>query len=951
MNKMHAAADATQSLVVADILSAASRLMAAGDEQTVLAELVRSLVGSLGCHVAYVYRVEIDGRLTMVAQAGMHLAPEELAAFSLPPGAGINGEVARLGQVRQIRDLRQGAALSLPDLPEREHLVGLLSAPVLADDQVLGVLTCHTNQPHDFSPEEVAALSAMAQVAAVALARADELRSIHQLHMIGQELFQPLSLDEVLRVIARHARLLGRAEGAVIYLYDHEREVFELERVVGDGIGQSERLARNRQPRRNSMSARVLEAGWAEVPDIAHLPDQELISTTTQAELLGLGVKACTGWALWQDVESVGVLYLNYSHPHPRLRASDRRHFQLFVQQAALAIQRARLFAHAEQRRELIMVTARVTRQVSSVQQTWDTVLGEAMRLTAAAAGNISVVTPDGQHLQHVATHGFPPHFTPARLEIGGQSIQGQVALTMRPARVGDVRADEQWARHYHKSNPATVSELVVPLHVADDLTGARKILGIINLESPVPYAFSQAHQELLEDLCIHGKIAVMVAEESENLRREKERFEALADASRAVTSSLDEGPTQRAILATAAGLTRAHFATLQVVEDGALVFYEVYPTHDKVGLTHRVGDRMPLAGPGLTVRAARTGRPVREADVRGVADYVDGTGGRTRSELAVPLVEEAGQVVGVLNVEHEAVAAFSAEDEIALQALARMSLIALRNARRFHELRAAKDRLEHSRRFAFAADLTYRAVHQLTSRLCGMQVLVRRVAAQCGLPEASLLTTAADPRARDLALLLDLVESATDLVERQVRLLVAQDIHPCDLGRAITTALLAARLPAQLTVRQDLPADLQAVEGTEALSDVFRVLFDNALDAMLPGEPGNLEIRATPEVDGHWVRVSVCDDGAGMPPAILEQVRLRLYGTTTKRRRGQRGGMGLGLYWVQDHLDRLNGRVPRFASPPPGADRGVEVTIWLRVAGAPANHELRLPHHGGPHA
>jgi signal transduction histidine kinase len=65
------------------------------------------------------------------------------------------------------------------------------------------------------------------------------------------------------------------------------------------------------------------------------------------------------------------------------------------------------------------------------------------------------------------------------------------------------------------------------------------------------------------------------------------------------------------------------------------------------------------------------------------------------------------------------------------------------------------------------------------------------------------------------------------------------------------------------------------------------------------------------PERHGHFLSLSICDDGGGISPKILEQLSSgRRLLTTTK---GEKGS-GLGLNLVKDFVRRLGGRV-RLAS------------------------------------
>lgn len=89
-------------------------------------------------------------------------------------------------------------------------------------------------------------------------------------------------------------------------------------------------------------------------------------------------------------------------------------------------------------------------------------------------------------------------------------------------------------------------------------------------------------------------------------------------------------------------------------------------------------------------------------------------------------------------------------------------------------------------------------------------------------------------------------------------------------------------------------------------LRAVLLNLILNARDAMPHGGKVSIEVRSEQE-DGRirWVEVSVCDEGDGMPEAVLKQAFDPFF--TTK---GPGVGSGLGLSQVRAFVERCNGQV-----------------------------------------
>jgi len=113
-------------------------------------------------------------------------------------------------------------------------------------------------------------------------------------------------------------------------------------------------------------------------------------------------------------------------------------------------------------------------------------------------------------------------------------------------------------------------------------------------------------------------------------------------------------------------------------------------------GLSKSLAFKLPLNGKkGVTVRAAKIGKPVFVPDVRKEKAYMEASVTGMLSELAVP-IKLGNKVLGVLNVEGDRIAAFDEEDRELLEILASHAAIAISNLRRQNQLRKLSKRLEY---------------------------------------------------------------------------------------------------------------------------------------------------------------------------------------------------------------------------------------------------------------
>ena len=163
------------------------------------------------------------------------------------------------------------------------------------------------------------------------------------------------------------------------------------------------------------------------------------------------------------------------------------------------------------------------------------------------------------------------------------------------------------------------------------------------------------------------------------------------------LSSERDLGVLRERIVAEARRFTNAEAGTLFLREGGALRFAVVQnePFVQRFGAADtraRIGaDRLALDLPGLAGHVAKTGETLMLPDAYGVSDgrpsaFDAPTDDGTRSVLAVPLQEPAGDVVGVLQLinardEDGEVIPFATAFEGLVRSLAAQAAVAIRNA------------------------------------------------------------------------------------------------------------------------------------------------------------------------------------------------------------------------------------------------------------------------------
>jgi signal transduction histidine kinase len=231
--------------------------------------------------------------------------------------------------------------------------------------------------------------------------------------------------------------------------------------------------------------------------------------------------------------------------------------------------------------------------------------------------------------------------------------------------------------------------------------------------------------------------------------------------------------------------------------------------------------------------------------------------------------------------------------------------LVAERTARlqtALDDLELAQQELVKKERLAMLGQLASSVGHELRNPL-GVMTNAMYVIEQCSLDAPPLVREYVDLVRGQIAIserivgdLLDTARVRTPETQAvDLRALIEEQVRRLE---PTTTVAVDARIPDDLP-----PVHMDPVQ----LSQILINLMTNAAQAM--GDGGSLTIAAEADESHRRVKVSVTDNGPGIPPETLDRIFEPLF--TTKAR-----GLGLGL-WVSRNLAGANGATLEAASRP----------------------------------
>ncbi len=151
-------------------------------------------------------------------------------------------------------------------------------------------------------------------------------------------------------------------------------------------------------------------------------------------------------------------------------------------------------------------------------------------------------------------------------------------------------------------------------------------------------------------------------------------------------------------------------------------------------------------------------------------------------------------------------------------------------------------------------------------------------------------------------------------------------DRQPSDLVALVGEAVNVARLQATHEVLFEVVTPPPPVQvDPQRIGQVLTNFLTNAMKYSPPGSSVQVTVDATPAA----ARVSVIDQGIGVPPADREHVFDRYFRSESGRKAGQ--GLGLGLAICRQLVDQHGGRIGLTS------EEGSGSTFWFEVPLSPA--------------
>jgi PAS domain S-box-containing protein len=757
---------------------------------------------------------------------------------------------------------------------------------------------------------------------------------------LGRILTQGLDLDTVAQRIAELARGLLRAVTTTVYRVDPASRDLVCLALSGDmgsfrtggvlprGAGVVGRAVERGRP---VTSANVLDDPEIDTPAgirewIEQAPYRAVLAVPLQVKGRIIGAFAAG--------DRLGRVF----------GAEEMRLAEALADHAAVALENARLYTEAEDRRQEAELLADLARTINASLDL-DTVLG---RVTAAAKdlcnadlARIALWDADRHGMVFRYTVGTRAGGYEQVLLAPGKGLAGEVLATGRPVRTANVLSDSRLHPDYAGMirTEGSVAVLVAPIRMGE------RVEGLIYVDNRTTRAFTERDETILARLADHAAIGLrnaglfageQAARGEAEARAQRARL--LADVSRALASSLDYEATLDAV-AHLVVPDRADWCVVHLARhDGGLrrvAAAYADPAHAALAAeTVRLvstADWLRNVSPGVQdVRAGRSLLVARATPARIEEIFTDPGDRRIflalqpRSLLVVPLMARGRALGSIAWLRIARAQPYTADDLGLAEDIAARAGLAVDSARLFRQAERARAEAERANQAKdeFLAVLSHELRTPLTSMLGWLRLLRT---GQLGPERVAQALEVVERNTRTQAQLINDLLDVSRIIAGKLQL----DLFPVDLTPIMEESVEAARRDADakgVVLELAVSAAAGPVLGDPLrLGQIVANLVANAVKFTPAG--GRVHVRLAR--DGADAVIMVTDTGIGIAPELLAHVfdRFRQADSTITRRHG---GLGLGLAIVR-HLTELHGGVVRAESR--GNGQGASFTVRLPVA------------------
>ena len=813
-----------------------------------------------------------------------------------------------------------------------EHTV--LAVPLVSNDDAIGLITVERPGVVDYSPADIALLRTFADQAVIAIENARLVSDLKESNRHTQvALERQTALADLLQVVSRSVE---DATPVFESILDRCEQLFGTDQIAillvdEDGMVNAQAL-RGASITEMMMSVLPLpleqtSTGWTFRERRAfHVPNTATFPNPPQSVRLAserFGNVSFVFAPMFFDEQGIGSIVIMRQ---PALGFTDAEIALLssFTDQAAIAVQNARMFAALQARNQEITEALRreeagsaILRQISAspekLEETLQAIADASLALTGC---NTMVWRLEGQESvligAAIAAHDTRRLHTPTIGSSVRATKEMEAAIQSRSPTLYriDNRLSEQARSNIAASGETTLRSMAyVPVVSAGEVTAVLVLADCDESALPLMQSFADQAAIAIENARLIRELRESNRTISENLDTRRVMGEVLSIVASAPT---DLNKTMPKIAEAAMTLSQSHSAGISWVEGNQAFIYVM----SAEGVVVSDGIQMMPEGPtvGIGTEARLTGQMV---EFKGSIDeylgkwpfyskIVSQLEATAISSIATPMFGPQGAIGAIVINRHEATD-FSERSKSLLGALATQAVVAVENARLFKQLRLKTEELEIASRHKseFLANMSHELRTPLNA-IIGYSELLQEECEDLGqedfLPDLGKIQTAGKH-------LLTLISGILDLskVEAGRMTMFLEDFDIATLIRDADAIVRPLVEKNRNTFVIDCPNDIGVMHAD--LVKVRQVLFNLLSNSAKFTEGGTITLTVRKPVAEATVTFAIQDTGIGMTEAQLGRL-FEAFSQASAETSRKYGGTGLGLALSREFCRMMGGDI-----------------------------------------
>jgi PAS domain S-box-containing protein len=364
---------------------------------------------------------------------------------------------------------------------------------------------------------------------------------------------------------------------------------------------------------------------------------------------------------------------------------------QTFANQAAIAIENARLFELEQRRRkeaETLRLATAALANILDINDLYETILDWLEKL--APFDSASIMLRQENSIKLAAHRKLPELFYTGR-EFPVTQKWRHIEESRQPLIIQDAQTDsifEKW-----EGSDYIHGWMSVAMFAQDTL------IGFINLDSHAIGTYTEEHATTFQTFANQAAMAIDKARLFELEKRRRESAETLRQATAALTNLLDLQSLQNSILELLYQITPYDSACIFEIEGEQVCITAARGLSDSAS---RLNQTYPLNNALCKIMNA-TGKALIIDDCTNDQRFEKWGGSNlVRGWMGVPLISR-GQVIGYITIDSFTPNAFTQNDAIAAQTFAQQAATSLENIRLYTETRQRLEELELVSRISYA--------------------------------------------------------------------------------------------------------------------------------------------------------------------------------------------------------------------------------------------------------